>query len=96
MLCQFTEKDIDMPKGSCVLNCCSGFPCVFFPGTEINFEEDVNLPFILFHTYRNVIFFLFSQTNITLVCQNMSFVHKYRKCQERKSYITEKSRTEIM
>ena len=26
----FLEKDIKFPKCSCVLNCCSGFPRVFF------------------------------------------------------------------
>ena len=45
----FPEKDIKLPKWSCVLNCRSKWPTVFFTGAEINFEEDMNLTFIRFH-----------------------------------------------
>ena len=36
-MCDFPEN-IKFPKWSCVLNCCSGFPGVFVPGAEMNYE----------------------------------------------------------
>ena len=48
-MCDFPEKDIKLPKCSCVLNCCSECNGVFVPDAENNCEEDVNLPLIIFH-----------------------------------------------
>ena len=42
---------------SCVLNCCSGFPGVFVTDSEIYDEDDVNIPFIRFHHYKNIRYF---------------------------------------
>ena len=54
-MCDFTDKYIKSPKWSCVLNFCSECPGVFVPDAEINFDEDVNLPFNNFHHYKNII-----------------------------------------
>ena len=53
-MCDFPEKYTKLPKWSCVLNCCSECPGVFVPDAEINYEDDVNLPFVLFHYYGNI------------------------------------------
>ena len=53
-MCEFPDKDIKFPKWSCVLNFCSECPGVFFPEAEINYEEDVNLPSIHFHHYKDI------------------------------------------
>ena len=49
-MCYFPDKDIKFPKWSCVLKCCSECPGVFVPDAEINDEDDINLPFIVFIT----------------------------------------------
>ena len=47
----FPYNYIKLTKYSCVLNCCSEFPVVFFPGAEINGAEYLDLPFIRFYSY---------------------------------------------
>ena len=39
---------------SCMLNFCIGCPGVFVTDAEIICEEDVNVPFIYFHHYKNI------------------------------------------
>ena len=45
-MCCFPEKYIKFLNVSSVLNCFSEYPGVFVPNVEINYEDDVNLPFI--------------------------------------------------
>ena len=47
--CDFTDKYIKFSKCFMCVKFCSEFPGVFVPDEEINYEEDVNLPFIKFH-----------------------------------------------
>ena len=54
IMCDFTYKNIKFTRWSCALNCCSECPSIFVPDSEINCEEDVNLPFINFHHYGNI------------------------------------------
>ena len=50
----FTEKYIKLPKWSCVLNCFSECPGVFFPDAEMNDEDDTYLPFVRFRHYEDI------------------------------------------
>ena len=54
-MCDCPDKDIKFPKWSCVLNYCSECTDVFVPDAEMNFDEDVDLPFIYFCFYQNII-----------------------------------------
>ena len=48
-MCDFSGKDTNFPKWSCVLNCCSECTGVFVTYTEMNDEDDVNFSLIVFH-----------------------------------------------
>ena len=54
-MCDFPGKYIKFPKWSCVLNCCIECPGVFIPNAKINGYKYLNLPFIIFHHYKNII-----------------------------------------
>ena len=49
-----TDKDINVQKCSCVLNCFCECPGVFVTNEEMNGEKYVDLPFIHFHHYENI------------------------------------------
>ena len=53
-MCDFPDKDIKFPEWSYVLNCCSEFSGVFVPDSEMNDDEDTDLPFIIFYHYGNI------------------------------------------
>ena len=50
------DKYIKFSKCSCVLNFYIECPGLFVTDADINGDKDVNLPFIYFHHYKNVIF----------------------------------------
>ena len=54
-ICDFTKKYIHLPKWSCVLNCFCEYPGVLVPDSEINGNKYMDLPFITFHPYYNII-----------------------------------------
>ena len=54
IICNFTDKDIKLPKCSRVLNCCSECPGVFVPYVEMIGDEDANLSSIIFCHYKNI------------------------------------------
>ena len=54
-MCDFTDRDIKLPKWSCVLNCYSECPGFFFNEAESNWGDYVYLSFIHFHHYKDII-----------------------------------------
>ena len=54
-MCDCPEKYTKFPNWSCELIFFNECPCVLVPDSEINFVEDVDLPFIHFHHYENII-----------------------------------------
>ena len=54
-MCDFPEKDIKFSKCSYVLNYCSECTGLFVIDAEINDEDDTNIPFIIFHPYKNIL-----------------------------------------
>ena len=65
IICDCPDKYIKFPKWSCVLNCYSECPGIFFPGEEMNCDKNVDLPFIKFHHYENLISWYFQKTTPT-------------------------------
>ena len=53
-MCDITQKYSKLPNCSCVLNCCSECPGFFVLDEEMNDEDDVNIPLILFPRYKNI------------------------------------------
>ena len=64
-MCDFLDKNIKLQNFSYVLNCCIKCSGVFFTDSEMNGDEDVFLPFIIFHHYKKIKLFFFAQTAIT-------------------------------
>ena len=45
-MCDFPEKDFNLPKLACALHCCSECPGVFVTDAESNDEDEADLSFI--------------------------------------------------
>ena len=54
-LCDYPDKDVRLPKYSCVLNCCIEFPGVFVTDSKINCDNNMDSPFICSCRYENII-----------------------------------------
>ena len=53
-MCEFPDIYIKFPNWSCVLKFCIEYPGVFVPDKGMNYEDDANISFILFHHYKNI------------------------------------------
>ena len=95
IMCDFLEKDIKFPNWSCVLNCYSERPGVFF-WCRSNWWGWCVYSIHFISSIQKYKLFLLAQTAIAWSRQKISFIHEYRNRRERKSYNTEKYCTEIM
>ena len=82
-MCDCPEKDIKVPKRSYLLKFYSECSGVFFTDVEINFDEDVELPFIHFHHYGDISSHYFHEHILSENCKTC-FMNESRKFWERK------------